>query len=97
MNRFIKAQSPIYEKALSELHSGHKQTHWIWFIFPQISGLGRSSTAQYYEIKGRKEALEYLNHPILASRLIECTKAVLAIEGRTVSEIFGYPDEMKFK
>jgi len=97
LTRFTQAQKSTYETVLSELRNGHKQTHWMWFIFPQIAGLGRSETARYYAIKNRKEALEYLNHPTLESRLIECTEAVLAIEGRTVSQIFGYPDDMKFK
>jgi len=97
MKHFIKAQAPIFEKVLSELHSGHKCSHWMWFIFPQIDGLGRSSTAKYYAIKNRDEALKYLNQTILGKRLIQCTQSVLAVKGRTASEIFGYPDDMKLK
>ncbi len=97
LTRFTKAQEGIYDTALTELKNGHKASHWIWFIFPQIARLGRSSTAQYYAIRNKEEAIEYLNHPILGSRLMECTQAVLAVEGRTLSQIFGYPDDMKFK
>ena len=97
LSRFTKAQEGIYETALFELRNGRKQSHWIWFIFPQIDGLGKSDTARYYAIKNKQEAQLYLNHPILGARLLECSKALLEIEGRTVSDIFGYPDDMKFK
>ena len=97
LNRFTNAQTGIYETALAELKNGQKRTHWMWYIFPQIDGLGRSATAKYYAIKNLEEVRQYLNHPVLGSRLLECTEAVLAIDGRTVSEIFGYPDELKFK
>jgi len=97
LRRFIDAQKDIYDDAIAELRSGRKRTHWMWFIFPQIEGLGHSSTAKYYAIKSREEAREYLNHPVLGKRLLECAEAVLAVEGRSASEIFGYPDDMKLK
>ena len=97
LNRFTKAQEGIYDTALFELRNGHKQSHWMWFIFPQIDGLGKSYTAHYYAIKNKQEAQLYLNHPILGARLLECSKAVLKIKGRTVADIFGYPDDIKFK
>lgn len=97
LKRFMDAQKDIYNDVLGELRNGRKRTHWMWFIFPQIDGLGHSSTAKYYAIKSSEEAQEYLNHPVLGKRLVECSEAVLAVEGRTVSEIFGYPDDMKLK
>ncbi|WP_198265695.1 DUF1810 domain-containing protein [sulfur-oxidizing endosymbiont of Gigantopelta aegis] len=97
MNRFIEAQDPIYEMVLQELNSGQKKTHWMWFIFPQIKGLGHSSTARYYAIESISEAYKYISHPVLGKRLIECTEAVLAIEGKRTLEIFGHPDDMKLK
>lgn len=96
-NIFTKAQKGIYETALSELRNGQKQTHWIWFIFPQIAGFGRSEAARHYATNNKDEALQYLNHPTLGPHLIECTEAVRGIEGRNISQIFGYPDDMKFK
>ncbi len=97
LSRFTDAQKGIYNDAIAELRIGRKRTHWMWFIFPQIEGLGHSSTAKYYAIKSREEAGEYLNHPVLGKRLLECAEAVLAVEGRSASEIFGYPDDMKLK
>ncbi len=97
LSRFISAQHEVYTRALAEIKSGTKRTHWMWFVFPQIHGLGHSSTAEYYAIKSMEEAREYLNHPLLGSRLLECAEAVLAIEGRSASEIFGYPDDLKLK
>jgi uncharacterized protein (DUF1810 family) len=97
LNRFTDAQAGIYETALAELKNGQKRTHWMWYIFPQIDGLGRSATAKRYAIKSMEEARQYLNHPVLGSRLLECAEAVLAIDGRTASEIFGYPDDLKLK
>lgn len=97
LKRFTKAQEDIYNIALTELRNGQKYSHWMWFIFPQIEGLGRSDTARYYAIKNSEEARQYLRHSVLGVRLLQCTKAVLAIENRTVSQIFGYPDDMKFK
>lgn len=97
LGRFISAQEGIYERVLAELRRGQKRTHWIWFIFPQIDGLAHSATSKHYAIKSIEEARQYLNHPILGARLLECAEAVLAIEGRSVSEIFGYPDDLKLK
>ena len=97
LSRFINAQEEVYGRVLEELKGGEKRTHWMWFIFPLIDGLGHSATARYYAIKSPAEALEYLKHPVLGARLSECAEAVLAINGRTVSEIFGYPDDLKLK
>jgi uncharacterized protein (DUF1810 family) len=97
LNRFTSAQHEVYSRVLEELKSGMKRTHWMWFIFPQIHGLGQSTTAVYYAIKSMEEAREYLRHPLLGSRLLECAEAVLAIEGRSASQIFGYPDDLKLK
>ena len=96
MQRFIKAQERDYETALSEIRSGRKRSHWIWYIFPQIKGLGYSSTAQYYEIKDTAEAKEYIAHPILYPRLLEITSALLENEGK-IENIMGYPDNLKLK
>ena len=97
LSRFLKAQEPVYEHVLSELRRGQKRTHWMWFIFPQIDGLGFSATTKYYAIKSLEEARHYLAHPVLGVRLRECTETVLVVEGRSVSEIFGYPDDLKLK
>lgn len=97
LTRFEKAQENIYDGVLLELTNGKKRTHWMWYIFPQLDGLGHSATAKYYAIKSREEARQYLNHPVLGKRLLECTITVLAIDGRTVLEIFGYPDNLKLK
>ncbi len=97
LSRFTPAQERIYDRVLAELRSGQKRTHWIWYIFPQIDGLGHSTTTKHYAIKSTEEARQYLNHPVLGTRLLECAEAVLAVEGRSVSEIFGYPDDLKLK
>jgi uncharacterized protein (DUF1810 family) len=97
LTRFTTAQEDIYNSALAELMRGQKRTHWMWFIFPQIYGLGYSATSKHYAIKSIEEARQYLNHPVLGTRLLECTEAVLAVEGRSASEIFGYPDDLKLK
>jgi len=97
LNRFISAQQRSYDSALAELRNGQKRSHWMWFIFPQIVGLGRSSTAQHYAIKSLEEARQYLNHPLLGPRLLECSEAVAAVEGRSVAAIFGYPDDLKLR
>ena len=96
LQRFLDAQADVYEQARSELAAGKKRSHWMWFIFPQIRGLGSSPTAQYFAISELDEAVAYLNHPILGARLRECTQLVNAVQGRSVSEIFGYPDDLKF-
>jgi len=97
LNRFLSAQEGVYERALAELKDGQKRTHWMWFIFPQIDELGYSPTARHYSIKSLEEARQYLNHPVLGKRLFECTEAVVALKGGSLSEIFGYPDDLKFK
>ena len=97
LRRFLQAQDPIYEQVLSELRTGRKTSHWMWFIFPQIAGLGYSPMAQRYAITSRAEAAAYAGHPMLGARLRECTSLVNAVDGRTVSEIFGSPDDVKFR
>lgn len=97
LNRFVIAQENIFDKALSEIKKGSKQTHWIWFIFPQIMGLGHSYLSTYYGIKNLEEAALYLKHPLLGTRLIEITTALLRYEGKTASAIMGSPDDYKLK
>jgi uncharacterized protein (DUF1810 family) len=97
LQRFVKAQQSVYPAALAELRAGSKRTHWIWFIFPQVIGLGHSAMAQRYAIKSRDEAMAYLDHPLLGPRLLECTAAVLAVPQKSAHEIFGSPDDMKFR
>ena len=95
--RFVEAQAPVYENALAELRAGRKRSHWMWFIFPQIRGLGISPTAQYYALSGLEEARAYLAHPLLGARLLACTAAVTAHRESGVSGIFGSPDDLKFR
>lgn len=97
LQRFLEAQEDDFKIALSEIRNGRKQSHWMWYIFPQIAGLGFSSTSRFYAIKDLTEAGEYLRHPILGKRLIEISEALLEIEGKTASQIFGSPDDMKLK
>ncbi len=97
LQRFVDAQDRVYDRVLSELRRGEKTTHWMWFIFPQLRGLGHSPTATMYGLSSREEAIAYLQHPILGQRLKECTVIVNEIEGRSLGEIFGYPDDLKFK
>jgi uncharacterized protein (DUF1810 family) len=97
LNRFVRAQAPIYADALAELSAGYKRSHWMWFIFPQIDGLGFSATTKRYSIRSLDEARAYLAHPVLGERLMECTGTVLALEGRTALNIFGKPDDMKLQ
>ena len=97
LDRFVQAQAPLYERALAELHRGDKQSHWMWFIFPQVAGLGRSETARFYALAGRSEALAYLSHAVLGKRLLECVHAVLAHPDQTPEAIFGGVDAMKFR
>jgi uncharacterized protein (DUF1810 family) len=96
LGRFLSAQDGIYENAVRELRSGQKRSHWMWYVFPQINGLGTSVTAKHYAIKSLEEARKYLEHPILAARLLECTKSVNLLQGRTAFQIFGSPDDRKF-
>ena len=97
LERFVTAQEGVYPRALAELKAGRKQSHWMWFIFPQIAGLGHSAMAQMYGIESLDEAKAYLAHPILGPRLRECCEAVLAIESKSAHQIFGSPDDLKFR
>ena len=96
LERFVGAQSPVYERVLAELRRGRKQSHWMWFIFPQLAGLGHSAMAQRFAVDSTEEARAYLAHGLLGPRLRECTALVNAVEGRTISEILGSPDDLKF-
>ncbi|RMG04116.1 MAG: DUF1810 domain-containing protein [Nitrospirae bacterium] len=95
--RFVSAQEDTFERAFDEVKKGRKTSHWMWFIFPQLRGLGYSPTSHYYGITGIEEARAYLNHEILGPRLIAICEALLSVEGRSASEIFGYPDDMKLR
>ncbi len=97
LNRFVQAQEEIYPRALAEIKRGQKRSHWMWFIFPQIDGLGYSSTAKFYAIKSSDEAKAYLNHPLLGKRLVECAELLLKIMGKSAADIFGYPDDLKLR
>ncbi len=96
LERFVKAQEPVFDTALQELKAGHKRTHWMWFIFPQLKGLGHSPTAQFYGIASIEEARAYLAHPVLGPRITLCTQVVSAHERQSLAEIFGSPDDLKF-
>ncbi|MBV9784624.1 MAG: DUF1810 domain-containing protein [Acidisphaera sp.] len=96
LERFVTAQAPVFAAVLEELRAGRKRSHWMWFVFPQLRGLGSSSTASFYGIASLDEARAYLAHPVLGPRLVVCTQSVLAIEGRSLHDIFGSPDDMKF-
>ncbi|WKY48411.1 DUF1810 domain-containing protein [Eubacteriaceae bacterium ES3] len=97
LERFLKAQENVYEQALNEIKSGHKKSHWMWYIFPQIRGLGRSETAKFYEIKDRAEAIRYLEHPILGKRLIEISTELLKLKSSNPEAVMGWPDNLKLK
>jgi uncharacterized protein (DUF1810 family) len=97
LERFVLAQDPVYRRVISELQAGTKMSHWMWFIFPQVRGLGRSPVSMEYAVSGRDEARAYLQHAILGPRLKECTQLVLQVESRSATEIFGSPDDMKFR
>jgi uncharacterized protein (DUF1810 family) len=97
LNRFISAQKGVYDLVLAELRDGLKRTHWMWFIFPQIDGLGHSPTTRLYSIKGLDEARHYLGHPVLGARLVESAEALLAVSGLSASDIFGHPDDWKLQ
>lgn len=97
LERFLEAQAPIYAQALAELRAGQKQSHWMWFIFPQIAGLGQSPTSRAYAIQTLDEARAYLAHPVLGARLRECCQAVMNLRTNSAEEIFGSVDEMKFR
>jgi uncharacterized protein (DUF1810 family) len=97
LQRFVNAQAPVFQDVRAELQSGAKVSHWMWFIFPQVKGLGSSGISKQFAISSREEAKAYLNHPILGERLRECTRLVLAVEGKSITEIFGYIDDKKFR
>jgi uncharacterized protein (DUF1810 family) len=97
LERFVEAQDPVYESVCAELTAGHKTTHWMWFVFPQLKGLGRSATAKHFGLEGRDEAAACWRHPVLGYRLKHCTELVLAVQGKTAHEIFGSPDDLKLQ
>jgi len=97
LTRFLAAQEPLLDRVCAELTAGRKTSHWMWFVFPQLQGLGSSATARRYGLACIQEARAYLAHPVLGARLRECTRLVNRIEGRTIEEIFGYPDQLKFR
>ena len=97
LHRFVEAQQRTFMQAVSELEDGHKTSHWMWFVFPQLRGLGRSPMATRYGIESLDEAHAYLAHPLLGPRLKECVRLALRIDGRSITEIFGSPDHMKFR
>ena len=97
LKRFLDAQENDFERALAEIKRGRKQSHWMWYIFPQIAGLGSSETSRFYAVKDRAEAELYLAHPVLGARLVEISEALLEIEGKTANQIFGSPDDLKLK
>ena len=97
LKRFLDAQENDFERALAEIKRGRKQSHWMWYIFPQIAGLGFSQTSKFYAIKDRGEAENYLAHPLLGKRLVEISNALLSVEGKTANQILGSPDDVKLK
>ena len=97
LNRFISAHERSYDAALREIKSGHKVTHWMWYIFPQIAGLGFSSTAQFYAISSMQEAKDYYAHPVLGKRLVEISEALLALDTSDAGAVMGYPDDLKLR
>ena len=97
LERFVEAQADCYEEVTRELRGGRKSSHWMWFIFPQIAGLGHSETARRYAISSLAEAAAYLRHPVLGPRLRECAQLVVEVKGRSIDQILGYPDNLKFR
>ena len=97
LQRFVDAQERVYDRVTRELSGGRKRSHWMWFVFPQLKGLGFSLTSRKYGISGLDEARAYLEHPVLGQRLRECTELTLGIEGRSVDQVFRYPDNLKFR
>lgn len=97
LSRFLKAQNLDYESALAEIRSGHKRSHWIWYIFPQIQGLGYSEMSRFYAIRDREEAVAYMKHPVLSARLVAISEALLQLDSNDAGEVMGYPDDMKLK
>ena len=97
LDRFLDAQRDDYDRALSEIRAGRKRSHWMWYVFPQIEGLGSSAMSRRFAIRSLAEAKAYASHPVLGARLVECAGAVLGVEGRSASDIFGFPDDMKLR
>jgi uncharacterized protein (DUF1810 family) len=97
LQRFVAAQEPVMDRVRNELRQGRKTSHWMWFVFPQIAGLGASAMSQRYAIASLDEARAYQKHPVLGPRLVECVNLVLAVEGRSAHQIFGSPDDLKFR
>jgi uncharacterized protein (DUF1810 family) len=97
LRRFVDAQAPVYQRVVAELRHGRKASHWMWFIFPQLKGLGTSPIANKFAIASRGEAQAYLDHPVLGPRLRECTRLVTAVPDRAIADILGYPDDLKFR
>jgi uncharacterized protein (DUF1810 family) len=97
LQRFVDAQDRVYARVVAELRAGRKTSHWMWFVFPQVAGLGSSPMAQQYAINSLDEARAYLGHAVLGARLLECTQLVLDVKGRDISDILGYPDDLKFR
>jgi uncharacterized protein (DUF1810 family) len=97
LERFVSAQAGVYETALAEIRAGRKRSHWMWFIFPQLDGLGSSPTAKHFAIRNREEAAAYLAHPLLGARLRECAQAALDVSTGTAHDIFGSPDDLKLR
>ena len=97
LQRFVEAQQPVYDRVCAELRQGAKRSHWMWFIFPQIRGLGHSATAQRFAISSLAEARAYLEHPLLGPRLRECSRLAAAVDGRFIDDILGFPDNLKFR
>jgi uncharacterized protein (DUF1810 family) len=97
LERFVDAQNPVFKQVCDELRDGRKRSHWMWFIFPQLRGLGNSPTAIHFAISSRQEAEAYWKHPILGQRLEECTRLVNSVEGRSIEQVFGYPNDLKFR
>ena len=97
LQRFVDAQNPVFEQVCQELQQGRKRSHWMWFIFPQLSGLGSSHVAAHFAISCREEAEMYLKHPLLGFRLRKCAELVNLLDGRSIQQIFGYPDDLKFR
>ncbi len=97
LDRFVQAQEGVYPRVIDELSAGRKQSHWMWFIFPQIAGLGTSAMAQRYAIRSRAKAQAYLAHDVLGGRLLDCTRLLVALPNRSITEILGHPDDLKFR
>ena len=97
LERFVNAQAEVFDQVVGELRAGEKLSHWIWFIFPQMKGLGHSSQSMYFGIGSLEEAVAYLRHPVLGPRLGRCTRLATLVEGRTIRQILGYPDDLKFR